>query len=318
MGGEVTASVRPPRIGFVGLGNMGFPMAACLARRGFPLTVFDSRPDIVAGFIRRFGGEAADSPAAVGRAGDIVIAMLPNGRVVRRVVLGEGGQPQDGLAAGLAAGAVLIDMGSSAPADTTALGSVLDERGVAMLDAPVSGGVKRAESGDLAIMVGGDPDTVGRCRDVLAAMGSTLFETGPLGSAQAMKALNNLLSAAGFIAGIEVLMIGRRYGLKPQTMIEILNASTGRNNSTENKFAQFVLSRSFDSGFSLDLMVKDLTTALDLARQTETPAPFGALCRELWAAARQQSAEGADHTAVACWFEAQAGTTLADGDGPNA
>ncbi len=309
------APARLPRIGFVGLGNMGLPMAARLARRGFPMRVFDSRPDAVADFVDRFGGEGAASLGATGSASDIVIAMLPNGRIVRRAVLGEDGERQDGLADGMAAGTVLIDMGSSAPAGTVALGALLADRGVAMLDAPVSGGVKRAESGELAIMVGGDPDTVDRCRDVLGAMGSRLFETGPLGSAQAMKALNNLLSAAGFVAGIEVLMIGRRYGLRPETMIEILNASTGRNNSTEHKFAQFVLSRTFNSGFSLDLMVKDLTTALDLARETETPVPFGALCRELWAAARRSLEEGADHTAMARWVEAQAGTALADGEG---
>ena len=162
-----------------------------------------------------------------------------------------------------------------------------------MLDAPVSGGVPRAEAGTLSIMVGGDPAVIAGCRPVLQPMAEHIFETGPLGSGHALKALNNLVSAAGLIAAAEALLIGRRFGLDPNVMIDVLNASTGRNNSTENKFKQFVLSRSFASGFSLDLMVKDLTTALDLAHATGTPAPFSAACRELWAAAQAQLESGA-------------------------
>ena len=125
-----------------------------------------------------------------------------------------------------------------------------------------------------------------------------------------MKALNNLVSAAGLIAAAEALLVGRRFGLDPDLMIDILNASTGRNNSTENKFKQFVLPRRFASGFSLDLMLKDLTTALDLAHATDTPVPFSAACRELWAAAQSHLERGVDHTAVVRWFEALARTTL--------
>jgi 3-hydroxyisobutyrate dehydrogenase len=202
-------------------------------------------------------------------------------------------------------------MGSSSPTGTQALGRELGGRGVALLDAPVSGGVARAEAGTLAIMVGGDPVEVERCRPLLAPLGNRIFATGPLGSGHALKALNNLVSAAGFVAAAEALLIGRRFGLDPDVMVDVLNASTGRNNSTENKFKQFVFSRTFASGFALDLMVKDLATALELAGATETPAPLGARCRDLWIAAQEELGPGADHTAVVQWLEKLAGAVLA-------
>jgi 3-hydroxyisobutyrate dehydrogenase len=214
--------------------------------------------------------------------------MLPDGHVVRRVVLGEGEEGDDRLLGSMRQGAILIDMSSSSPTGTQALGKIL------ALDAPVSGGVSRAENGTLAIMVGGDAAVVKGCRPLFEAMGERLFETGALGSGHAMKALNNLVSAAGLIAAAEALLIGHRFGLEPTVMIDILNASTGRNNSTENKFKQHILSRAFNSGFSLDLMVKDLTTAVDLARETRTPAVFSAACRELWAAALSRLENEAD------------------------
>ena len=280
-------------------------MAARLRDAGFALVVCDARPDVVGDFVRD-GGSAAATPAQVACDSDVVITMLPNGEIVRRVTLDSG----DGLLRSMRAGGVLIDMSSSSPTGTQALGRTLTEHGIAMLDAPVSGGVPRAAAGTLSIMVGGDPQVIARCRPVLQALGEHIFEIGALGSGHAMKALNNLVSAAGLIAAAEALLIGQRFGLDPAVMIDVLNASTGRNNSTENKFKQFVLSRRFSSGFSLDLMVKDLTTAVELAQATGTPVPFSTACRDLWAAARAELESGADHTAVVRWFEELARTTL--------
>jgi 3-hydroxyisobutyrate dehydrogenase len=296
--------VTPLRVGFVGLGSMGRPMAARLRSAGCALTVFDARPEVVRDFVKD-GGVAGAALPDIGRASEVVITMLPNGEIVRRVVLDE-----NGLLHSMPAGSVLIDMSSSSPTGTQALGRALAEHDVAMLDAPVSGGVPRAETGTLSIMVGGDPQVIARCRPVLQPLGEHIFETGALGSGHALKALNNLVSASGLIAAAEALLIGQRFGLDPSVMIDVLNASTGRNNSTENKLKQFVLSRRFASGFSLDLMVKDLSTALELADATDTPAPFSTLCRELWSAAQAQLESGADHTAVVRWFEALARTTL--------
>jgi 3-hydroxyisobutyrate dehydrogenase len=298
-------TTRPQRIGFIGLGSMGRPMAARLRGAGFALTVFDARSDVVRDFVRD-GGAAAASLTEVARGCDVVITMLPDGDTVRHVVLHD----DNSLLAAMPPGCVLIDMSSSSPTGTQSLGHILAARGIDMIDAPVSGGVPRAKAGTLSIMVGGNAEVIGRCRPVLQAMGERIFATGALGSGHAMKALNNLVSAAGLIAATEALLVGRRFGLDPNVMIEVLNASTGRNNSTENKFTQFVFSRSFASGFSLELMVKDLTTALGLAHATGTPAPFSAACRELWAAAQGQLESGVDHTAVVRWFEALARTTL--------
>jgi 3-hydroxyisobutyrate dehydrogenase len=302
--------MQPPRrLGFVGLGNMGRPMAARLLGAGFPLAVFDVRTPAVQSFAAQHGGIPASSLAELGGHSDVVITMLPNGDAVHRAVLGTG-SGDDHLAGAMQRGAVLIDMSSSSPTGTQALGRALAAHGIAMLDAPVSGGVSRAETGTLSIMVGGDASVAEACRPLLATMGEQIFHAGPLGAGHALKALNNLVSAAGLIAAAEALLIGRRFGLDPARMIEVFNASTARNNSTENKFKQFILSRTFASGFSLDLMVKDLTTAVELAHATGTPAPFGTECRKLWAAAHAEIAGNADHTAVVQWWERLARTTL--------
>jgi 3-hydroxyisobutyrate dehydrogenase len=300
----------PTRVGFVGLGRMGQPMAARLRRAGVAVTVFDTRADAVHTFVAQHGGTAAPSLRALAERSEVIITMLPDGEVVRRVVLGDADPPGDRLLDGIRRGAVLIDMSSSSPTGTQTLGRELAAHGIDMLDAPVSGGVARAERGTLSVMVGGAPQVVARCRPLFEPLAEHLFETGTLGSGHALKALNNLVSAAGLIAAAEALLIGRRFGLDPVMMIDVFNASTARNNSTENKFKQCILSRTFASGFSLDLMVKDLSTALAVADATHTPAPFSAACRELWATAQAQLEAGADHTAVVRWLERLASTTL--------
>lgn len=144
-------------------------------------------------------------------------------------------------------------------------------------------------------------------------MGTTIHRVGGVGAGQAMKALNNLVSAGGFLIGVEALLIGQRFGLDAAKMVDVLNASTGMNNSTQRKFKQFVLSRSFDAGFGLDLMVKDLSIALEVGRDGATPTPFAALCREMWAAAAAMLGPGQDHTAAARLSERLAGQELGGG-----
>jgi 3-hydroxyisobutyrate dehydrogenase len=289
-----------PRIGFVGLGNMGRPMAENLLKAGFALAVADADPRRLASL-----GVRALLPASLaelGRMSGLVVTMLPDGKIVREALLGdEGGN--DGVIAGLAAGALVIDMSSSAPVGTRALGATLAARGVALVDAPVSGGVKRAVDGTLAIMVGGADADIERCRPLLAAMGRDIFPTGPLGSGHAMKALNNYVSAAGLAAAAEAVLVGRRFGLDPTTMVDILNASTGRNNATENKLKQLILSKRYAAGFTLGLMAKDLRTALETAEATATPAPLAAACIALWNAAEAKLGGAADHTEIARYLE---------------
>lgn len=288
-------------------------MAGRLVEAGFPVTVLDANEAVSARFVQERGGRRADSLRDLAAASDVVITMLPDGEVVRRVALGTGPGAGDGLLAGMRRGTILVDMSSSDPVGTRTLGQMCLERGVAMVDAPVSGGVPRAEAGTLAIMAGGDGDTIDRLEPIFSVLGQRVFRTGPLGSGHAMKVLNNLVSAAGLVVAAEALLVGRAFGLDPETMVDVLNASTGRNNSTENKFKQYILSRTFGSGFTLDLMLKDLTTAIDLARKTGTPTLLGSACRELWAAARSGLEPGADHTAVVQWLEKLAGVTLEPG-----
>jgi 3-hydroxyisobutyrate dehydrogenase len=210
----------------------------------------------------------------------------------------------------LPAGALLVDMGSSRPASTVALAEKAQARGIDFVDAPVSGGVPRATSGELSIMVGGAESAVERALPLLNHLGTTVTRVGPVGAGHAMKALNNLLSAIGLVGASEVLAIGSKFGLAPDVMLDVLNGSTGGNHATKVKFSRYVLSRAFDSGFALDLMVKDLRTALELARDTKTPAPVSATCLEEWQAAGEHLRGGADHTEIAAYVEAQAGVEL--------
>jgi 3-hydroxyisobutyrate dehydrogenase len=174
----------------------------------------------------------------------------------------------------------------------------------------VSGGVRRAVSGQLAVMIGGDAAVIDRCRPVLSAMGGQLFVVGALGAGDAIKALNNYVSAAGLLAAAEGLVAAQRFGLEPKVALEVLNASTGKNNSTENKFTQFILSRSFGSGFSIGLMAKDLRTALELAQQVNAPMPMGEHCVPLWNDAEQALGGNADHTEIVRMLERITGTEL--------
>ncbi len=284
-------------VGLVGVGNMGAPMARCLAKAGWQVLAYDASPAALGAVEGEDGITLADDAAGVGANCPAVITMLPNGAIVREAVLGRAG-----IAETMSQGAVLIDMSSSDPLGTRALGAELAKRGIGLVDAPVSGGVPRARTGTLAIMAGGEADAVDRVAPMLAAMG-TVMRTGPLGSGHAMKALNNYVSAAGLAAACEALLIGARFGLDPQAITDILNASTGRNNATENKFTQYILSRAFNSGFSLDLMVKDVNAARDLARGLGVPAPELEDVSALLARAAQALGKGADHTAIFSYLE---------------
>jgi 3-hydroxyisobutyrate dehydrogenase len=286
-------------IAFIGIGNMGRPMARHLVEAGFSLRVYDTNPAAVRDFEAAHGATAATAPDSAATGADVVITMLPDGKIVRDVLLGK-----HGATGCMESGAVVIDMSSSDPVGTRELGDLLAKKGVQLIDAPVSGGVKRAEDGSLATMVGGDAATIEKVRPILNAMAKQVFLTGALGSGHAMKALNNLVSAGGFWIATEALLIGQKFGLSAATMIDVLNASTGKNNSTEVKFKQQVLSRAFGSGFSIGLMAKDLRTARDLAAATGSFAPFTELCTKLWDDAAQEIGSGADHTAAARVLEA--------------
>jgi 3-hydroxyisobutyrate dehydrogenase len=296
-----------PTIGFVGVGSMGWPMAALLHKAGYPLQIVDASADRAKEFVKEFGGTVAASNRELAAASDIIITILPTSAIVQAVLEGP-----NGVLAGLRKDAVVVEMSSGVPTITRALAEQVAAAGAHMVDAPVSGGVPRAKTGDLAIMFGGSEAILERVRPALSCMGTSITRTGDVGSAHAMKALNNLVSAGGFLIGVEALMIGKRFGLDPAAMVDVLNSSTGMNNSTQKKFKQFVLSGKYNAGFGLDLMVKDLSIALGIGRDTNTPTPFSALCREMWASCAAMLGPGQDHTAIAKLTETLAGDTLAD------
>jgi 3-hydroxyisobutyrate dehydrogenase len=304
-------SSPPGRVGFIGLGNMGAPMARNLARGGVPLVLMDERAERARELADEIGAQPADRLPELAEASEIVVTMLPNGEVVRGVVLGGGRRP--GLIEGLRDGTILVDMGSSDPRVYPEIEAAIGARGAQLVDAPVSGAVTGAKAATLTIMAGGEAGAIDRVEPLFRLLGQRVFRVGALGSGQAMKALNNLASAGALILALEVLLIGQRFGLDPQLMTEILNVSTGRNNSTERKIVPHVLSRRFDSGFALSLMTKDLTTALGLAEITGTPTRLAADTLEIARAALATLGPGADHTELARALEAEVGTELRSG-----
>lgn len=285
-------------VGFVGIGNMGWPMAANLVKCGrYAVAVHDKDAERAAQFAREHHCAEARTLAELASA-DAVITMLPTGRDVRQVMLQEGG-----LASSLRPGALVIDMSSSDPVGTRELGPVLAERGLTLMDAPVSGAVPRARAGTLAIMIGcDDREAVARAKPLLSAMGERLFEVGSLGSGHAMKALNNLVAASGYATVSEALLIGKRFGLEQTIMVDVLNASTGRSFITEAVMREQVIEGRHASGFSLGLLAKDVKIAADLGAAVRLDAPVTRLVSERWLLARDQLGAARDNTeAILAW-----------------
>jgi len=291
----MTAFAPPATIAFLGLGMMGRPMAARLAGAGFKLRVYDVSQKAVSDFVGAHPQALATASArAAAEGADVLITMLPDGRIVRQALL----EGRDAAVEGLAAGALVVDMSSSNPVGTQALARDLAGRGVALLDAPVSGGVRRAVDGSLSIMVGGAAADLERARPVFGAMGKTITLCGPAGAGHALKALNNYLSAAGLVAMCEALVVGEAFGLDPGTMVDVFNTSTGKSNATEVKGRQFVVPRNFVAGFTTSLMAKDLATAGDVAKHLDLKVPNLEQAVSYWTAADGKLGKGADHTEI--------------------
>jgi 3-hydroxyisobutyrate dehydrogenase len=279
-------------VGFVGVGAMGKRMAANLANAGFALVIRDADPATQEQFIAAYGGEPGTAPRSFA-ATSVVVTMLPDGAAVREAVLGWEG----GIAAALPRGAVVLDMSSSDPVGTAALGRDLAAMGIRLVDAPVSGGITRAESGTLSLMVGGqDEDAFGRVRPVLEILGARIFRTGRLGSGHAMKALNNFLGAAAYTTAAEALAIGHEFGLDPRVMLDVINTSTGRSFNTEVVLKDDVITGRYGTRFALGLLAKDVGIAADLAEAVGVDAPACQLMRRRWAEAAADLGFSADHS----------------------
>jgi 3-hydroxyisobutyrate dehydrogenase len=289
-------------IGFIGIGNMGRPMAANLAKGGYQVVAYDADGKRAAQFARDAGAKSAATLAELGAQVDAIVTMLPTGHEVRACLLEtEGGA----LAANLPKGALIIDMSSADPVGTRQTHADLAKRGLTLVDAPVSGGVPRATDGSLAIMIGGDAAAVAAAKPVLAKMGTRLFEVGGPGNGHAMKALNNFVAGTGFIAVAEAVLVGKSFGLDPSVMIDVMNVSTGKNFNTENVVKQHVISRQFASGFALGLLAKDVKIAADLAAAIEVESPLSRLSAALLGEARDRVGADKDHTLAYTYWESR-------------
>ena len=287
------------RIGFIGIGTMGWPMAANLVKAGFAVTVFDLSTARSEDFCRQHAATATASLADIARQ-NVIVTMLPTGKIVHDVLTkGQNGE----FLRHAQSGTLVIDMSSSEPMGTRELARLLAEKGVILLDAPVSGAEPRAKAGTLTIMIGGDDKAaVEKARPVLNAMGNRLFDTGGSGSGHACKALNNLLGATAFAATSEAVMIGERFGLDPHTLVDILNVSTGKSFISEVVMKDHVLDHKFATGFKLGLMAKDVQIAADLAAAVGMEAPVTTLVNQRWADALRKLGFDADNTeAIKTW-----------------
>jgi 3-hydroxyisobutyrate dehydrogenase-like beta-hydroxyacid dehydrogenase len=282
-----------PRIGFVGIGVMGAPMSGNLSKAGYTLTICDINRDAtekVASEHERI--QVAETPKAVAESSDIVITMLPSGTYVRDVALGE-----SGLIEGFQEGALLLDTSSCEPWMTVETAKALSQKGVDMVDAPVSGARIGAETATLVFMVGGDKGPVSRV-------------LGPLGAGHTMKCINNIITAMTFMATTEGLTIGKQFNLDPEVMTDVLNVSTGMSWISQTQIKQRILSRKFDDAFKLDLMVKDIGIAMKLANEKELPLPFLALGHHLWKAAKHMAEEGSSISDMVHWIERMTGVEI--------
>ena len=275
--------MKMSKVGFVGLGAMGSVMSPLLVKAGYQVFGYD----IIANIDVSSGVKQLDTLDDFAQF-DAIIFMLPNSKIVSQVVT---------KLLEINTKSILIDMSSSDPRETKKLGKTIETKGLKFLDAPVSGGVSRAKTGDLMIMAGGKEQDLEEVKDLLSVMGTVQF-AGPLGSGHAIKALNNYVSAAGLIASFEALATARSFGIQPENFLKIINGATGKNNTTEVKLDKFVVSEQFNSGFALDLMVKDVSIAHNLIKDLSSDNPLSSDVYNYLSESLKLLGDNPDHTEV--------------------
>tara|TARA_B100000787_G_scaffold164329_1_gene146915 strand:- start:954 stop:1862 length:909 start_codon:yes stop_codon:yes gene_type:complete len=281
------------KLSFIGLGQMGFPMAVNLLKANYLINAYDINKNLRKKF-EKLGGEVSSNLEACTKDAKFIVTMLPNGDIVKKTILS-----YLKIKKLLDYEVIVIDMSSSDPIGTIALAKKLIKSKIKIIDAPVSGGVKKAISGNLSIMVSGNDKIIfKKVEPILKCLGANIILTGSLGSAHAMKAINNYVSAMGLVAASEAIILGEKFGIDPNTINKILNVSSGKNNSTENKISQFVLTEKFSSGFSLSLMSKDIMIANNLAKKLNIQ-PIGIeFSAKTWKAASSYFKKNTDHTKI--------------------
>jgi 3-hydroxyisobutyrate dehydrogenase len=280
------------RVGFVGLGTMGVAMAANLARAGFPLTVWN-RSSGRAEPLLELGATEAQTPAALAQQVDVVVTCVSDTPDVERLLFGE-----DGIASGARPGTLVIDCSTISPSATRGFGERLREQGIALVDAPVSGGSEGAQKGTLTIFVGGEAADVERATPVLAGMGKTITHLGPLGSGQAAKAVNQVILAGAYLGVAEGLVLAIKAGLDPEQLVTALSGGAARSWVLENRSARMI-ANDYPLGFKVALHRKDLGIALELAKESGAAMPVAALCEQLETALVAQGHSDEDMSAVA-------------------
>jgi 3-hydroxyisobutyrate dehydrogenase len=285
------------KIVFIGVGNMGKPMAANLVKGGHEVFLYDAKPSLASSVAQEIGatplGQFRDAAAA-----EMIITMLPEGKAVREVALSEGG-----VAAWTKPGTIWVDMSSSQPMITRETGTALAKKRIVLIDAPVSGGVPRAVNGTLTIMIGGDDSAaIAKIKPVMSLMGKTLFEVGKLGSGHAAKALNNVVGACNFAVLAEALLIAERYGIDQEKLVDIVNVSTGQSFASTVVMKNYILPKTYDTGFAIGLMAKDVNIAAELGEQLGCATPHVRLTNKRWAEARDSLGDGEDNSkAILAW-----------------
>ena len=292
------------KIAFVGLGLMGVPMAKNLLKAGYQITGFDLNQEVAVKFSGEKGFQFVSSPEQAIQDANLTILMLPDSAIIDTLLWGINGSA--GIATQLRKNSYLIDMSSSSPISSKENNQKLEKLGIQFIDAPVSGGVKKAIDGSLAIIVGGKKEYFAEVHPLLECMGKSIVHVGDAGAAHAVKALNNYVSAAGLIAASEALNAAKRFGLDPHVVNQVFNASTGRNNTTENKVENFMLNDAFNSGFSLALMRKDVQIALNFIENMNCYANLAKQCVLTAKEADEKLGKGADHTAMFDYVRSEA------------
>jgi 2-hydroxy-3-oxopropionate reductase len=294
------------RVGFIGLGIMGKPMAKNLLKAGFPLVVFSRSKGSVAELVKE-GALSADSSKGVAERAEVIITMLPDSPEVKEVVLGEGGVIQ-----GVKPGAVVIDMSSINPLVTQEIARTLDVKGVKMLDAPVSGGETGAIQGTLAIMVGGEKKLFEDCLEILKAMGKNIVHVGGIGAGGYVKLVNQIIVALNIASVGEAFCLGVKAGLDPQVIYQAIRGGLAGSQVLETK-APMIFQRNFKPGFKIKLHQKDLQNALSTAKDLGVPLPLSSFVQQIFVSLRTEGRGDEDHSALATFFEKMAQVEIKSG-----
>ena len=285
------------KVGFIGLGVMGKRMAMNVLKGGYELTVSDLNKDAVKELVDA-GAKEANTPAEVAEGKDVIFTSLPNSAIVEAVILGKNGVLQ-----GAKEGAIVVDLSSITPKSIQNIAKKASEKGVEVMDAPVSGGAAGAEKGTLTIMVGGKTETFEKVLPALNHIGKKVNHVGDVGAGDTLKLVNNLLLGANMVAVAEALALGVKAGLKPEVLYDIISQSSGGSYALTAKYSNFIAKGNFEPGFMIDLQYKDLQLAVDTAKDMKMPLVIGNLAQQMYEIARAKGLGTEDISAVLKLYE---------------